>query len=167
MADDVEKLLAFARIGLETGYYEQALGYFEQVLALDPSNREAMRGRARAYEILSRRGATAVESARVEAVRPRPRPAPAPGISEQKLSVPSFGEKPKPGERRNSMESGDDIKWLSLQLKHVSVKTWIIVLAKMGVAYIVLMAVLAFVAFVSSLVLAKIGISVLEVLKGL
>ena len=65
------------------------------------------------------------------------------------------------------MESNDDFEWLSLQLRHVSIGTWIVVLVKMGVAYLVLMAILALIAFGSSLVLAKIGISILEVLKGL
>jgi hypothetical protein len=173
MTDDIEQLLAFARIGLETGYYEQARDYFEQVLVLDPSNREAMRGRARANEMLSRKKAAAVEPMQVEPVKPHRRAPPAPSISEQRPEarqrppVPAFREKSRLDERRNSMESNDDLEWLSLQLKHVSIRTWIIVLAKMGVAYIVLMAVLALIAFVSSLVLAKIGISILEVLKGL
>jgi tetratricopeptide (TPR) repeat protein len=61
MTDDIEQLLAFGRIGLETGYYEQARDYFEQVFALDPSNREAMRGLARVNEILGRREALAAE----------------------------------------------------------------------------------------------------------
>ena len=173
MTDDIEQLLAFGRMGLETGYYEQARDYFEQVLVLDPSNREAMKGRARANEMLSRREAAAVEPARVEPVEPRRRAAPAPGISEQRPEarqrppVPAFREKPRHDERRNSMESNDDFEWLSLQLRHVSIGTWIVVLVKMGVAYLVLMAILALIAFGSSLVLAKIGISILEVLKGL
>ena len=41
MANRIEELLALGRIGLETGYYEQARGYFEKVLALDASNEEA------------------------------------------------------------------------------------------------------------------------------
>ena len=61
-------------------------------------------------------------------------------------------------------KADDSLKWLSLQLKHVSIKTLIIVFVKMGVAYIFLMAVLAVIAVVSSLVLAKIGISIMEVL---
>jgi tetratricopeptide (TPR) repeat protein len=55
MTDDIEELLAYARIGLETGYYEQAREYFKQALELDATNREAMKGLARANEILSRR----------------------------------------------------------------------------------------------------------------
>lgn len=173
MTDDIEQLLAFARIGLETGYYEQARDYFEQVLVLDPSNREAMRGRARANEMLSRKKAAAVEPTRVEPVEPHRRTARAPSISEQRPEarqrppVPAFREKSRLDKRGNSMESNDDLEWLSLQLKHVPIKTWIIVLAKMGVAYIALMAVLALIAFVSSLALAKIGISITEVLGGL
>jgi hypothetical protein len=167
VTDDIEQLLAFARIGLETGYYEQARDYFEQVLVLDPSNREAMRGRARANEMLSRKKTVAVEPTRVEPVEPHRRAARAPSIPEKGPPIPAFREKSRLDERRNGMESDDDLEWLSLQLKHVPIKTWIIVLAKMGVAYIVLMAVLALIAFVSSLALAKIGISVLEVLGGL
>ncbi len=53
--DDIERLLDYGRMGLETGQYEQAREDFEQVLTLDPSNREAMKGLARVNEILSRR----------------------------------------------------------------------------------------------------------------
>jgi hypothetical protein len=74
MTDDIEQLLAFGRIGLETGYYEQARGYFEQVLALDPSNREAMKGLARVNEILSRREAPGVEVIQGEPVEPPLKP---------------------------------------------------------------------------------------------
>ena len=61
MTDDIEQLLGFGHIGLEAGYYEQARDYFEQVLALDPSNREAMKGLTRVNEILSRKEASGVE----------------------------------------------------------------------------------------------------------
>ena len=64
-------------------------------------------------------------------------------------------------------KADENLEWLSLQLKHVPIKTWIIVFAKMGVAYMFLMSILAFIVFVSSLVLAKIGVSILEVLGGL
>jgi len=64
MAEEIEQLLAFGRMGLETGQYEQAREDFEKVLALDPSNREAMKGLARANEILSRKEALAAEPTR-------------------------------------------------------------------------------------------------------
>jgi hypothetical protein len=62
-------------------------------------------------------------------------------------------------------ETNDDLEWLSLQLKHVPIKTWMIVFVKMGVAYMVLMAVLAIIAFAASLILAQIDISIMEVLR--
>jgi len=64
MTDDIERLLDYGRMGLETGQYEQAREDFEKVLALDPSNREAMKGLARANEILSRKEALAAEPTR-------------------------------------------------------------------------------------------------------
>jgi len=70
MTDDIEQLLDYGRIGLETGQYEQAREDFEKVLALDPSNREAVEGLARANEILSRRVPTPVEPTRAEPVEP-------------------------------------------------------------------------------------------------
>jgi hypothetical protein len=172
MTEEIEQLLAYGRMGLETGYYEQARDYFEQVLVFDPSNREAMRGRARANEMLSRRKEPAVEPARVEPIEPHRRAARVPGISEQRPEmrrgppVPAFREKPRLDDREDSMESetDDSLEWLSLQLKHVPIKTWIIVMAKVGVAYMILVAILAPIAFVFSLVLAKVGISVMEVL---
>ena len=172
MADDIGQLLAFGRMGLETGYYEQARGYFEQVLALDPSNREAMKGLARANEILSRRKAAADEPTWGELVEPQRTAAPVRSIPEtrpewqQRAPIPGFTGMSRLDERGKNMESksNDDLEWLSLQLKHVSIGTWIVVLVKMGMAYIVLIAVLVLIAFVSSLILAKIGISLMEVL---
>jgi hypothetical protein len=61
-------------------------------------------------------------------------------------------------------KSDDSLQWLSLQLKHVPIKTWIIVLAKIGVACMVWMVILGVIAFVCSLVLAQIDISIMEVL---
>ncbi len=52
---EIKKLLDSARKDFEAGHYEQARGYLEQVLELDPSNREAMRLLAQANEISSRR----------------------------------------------------------------------------------------------------------------
>ena len=174
MTDDIEKLLAFGRIGLETGYYEQARDNFERVLALDPSNREAMEGLGRANEVLRRRGAVKPSRQR-EPVRPLPMAEPQRTVPEWRTPewrgspVQESQEQSRLDNREDSMEfkADDNLEWLSLQLKHVPIKTWMIVLAKMGVAYMVLMAVLAFIVFVSSLVLAKIGISVLEMLGGL
>jgi len=57
MITDVDKLITFGQMALEQGWYDQAREHFEQALALDASNREAMKGLARVYEILSHRGA--------------------------------------------------------------------------------------------------------------
>jgi tetratricopeptide (TPR) repeat protein len=173
MTDHIEQLLAFGRMGLETGYYEQARDYFEQVLELNPSNREAMRGLARANEILSRRKAAAAEPSWAEQVQPQRtatplRRSPETGPEWQQTSpLPGFREESRFDERRNNMESkaNDNREWLGLQLKNVSIKTWIVVWVKMGVALVIVMAVLALIAFVLSLVLAKIDISIPEVLS--
>ena len=57
-SDNVDKLIAFGQMALEQGWYDQAREYFEQALELDAANREAMKGFARANEILSRRAAS-------------------------------------------------------------------------------------------------------------
>jgi len=57
MITDVDKLITFGQMAVEQGWYDQAREYFEQAVALDASNREAMKGVARVYEILSSRGA--------------------------------------------------------------------------------------------------------------
>jgi hypothetical protein len=57
---DIEELLSYGRIGLETGQYEQARKDFEKVLALDASNREAMKGLARVNE-MERKAAAEVQ----------------------------------------------------------------------------------------------------------
>ena len=67
---DVDKLITFGKMALEQGWYAKAREYFEQALALDASNREAIKGLARANEILNRRMATPVEPARAEPVEP-------------------------------------------------------------------------------------------------
>jgi hypothetical protein len=65
---NVDKLLAFGKMALEQGWYDQAREYFEQALALDAANREAMKGLARVDEILlSRKAATAVEPMQIDA----------------------------------------------------------------------------------------------------
>lgn len=70
MKNRIRELLAFGQIGLETGYYEQARGYFEQVLALDPSNQEAIDSLERIDEILRRKRATMPIDAQVPAEPP-------------------------------------------------------------------------------------------------
>lgn len=181
MTDDIERLLAFGRMGLETGYYDQARGYFEQVLELDPSNQEATKGLARANEMLLRGGGVRwtqrIKPARQDQpVEPTPTAEPqrtVPGVSTQERQrSPVQGAQGRSGldnKEEDSMESRDDngLQWLASQLKNVSIKTWIIVFAKMGVAYVLLMTILTVIALVVSLILAKIGISILEVLSGL
>jgi hypothetical protein len=66
----VDKLITFGQMALEQGWYDQAREYFEQALGLDASNREAMKGLARAYERLSLRVATPVEPIQAEPVKP-------------------------------------------------------------------------------------------------
>jgi tetratricopeptide (TPR) repeat protein len=70
MTDDIEKLVAFGQMALEQGWYDQARDYFRQALELGPSNREAMKGLARANEILSRSRPMPVEPTQVEPVKP-------------------------------------------------------------------------------------------------
>ena len=169
MADDIGQLLAFGRIGLENGYYEQARDSFEQVLALDPSNREAVKGLARAKEMLGR--GAAAQPARREPARPAYTPEPqrsVPGMgTQERRSPPVQGPRERSiiDNREDSMESkaDDSLQGLSLQLKHVPIKTWIIVLAKIGVAVMCWAFVLAAIRFVSSLILAQIDISITEV----
>jgi restriction system protein len=59
MENQIEELLAYGRIGLETGYHEAAREYFEQVLALDSTNEEAKEALAEIDNILDRRRAAA------------------------------------------------------------------------------------------------------------
>ena len=173
MPDDIGQLLDFGRIGLETGYYERARGSFEEVLALDPSNREAMRGLARANEMLSR--GAAAQPARREPARPTYTAEPQrtiPGMSAQerpRSPIPGPSERSRADKREDSVESkaDDSLQWISLQLEHVPIKTWIIVLAKIGVACMVWIVILGVIAFVASLVLAEIDISIMEVLEDL
>ncbi len=157
MADDIGQLLAFGRIGLENGYYERARDSFEQVLALDPSNREAAKGLARANEMVSR-GATAQPARREPA---------SPTYTSEPRGVPGMGARTWSGadEREDSVESEADesLQGLGLQLRRVSIKTWIMVLAKIGVALLFWVLILAIIRFASSLILAQIDVSITEV----
>nr|MBC8255241.1 hypothetical protein [Ardenticatenia bacterium] len=67
---DVDKLITFGKMALEQGWYDQARENFEQALALDASNREAMKGLARVYERLSRKEAATVGPIEDEPVGP-------------------------------------------------------------------------------------------------
>jgi len=67
---DVDKLITFGQMALEQGWYDQAREYFEQALALDASNREAMKGLARVNEILSRSRPSVVQETQVRRVVP-------------------------------------------------------------------------------------------------
>ncbi|MGA9347328.1 MAG: formylglycine-generating enzyme family protein [Anaerolineae bacterium] len=71
--NDVENLITFGQMALEQGWYSKAYEYFEQALALDVSNREAMKGLARVNEILSRKVAAAVKPIQYESVQPPPK----------------------------------------------------------------------------------------------
>jgi Tfp pilus assembly protein PilF len=64
--EQVDKLITFGKMAFEQGWYDKAGKYFEQALALDASNREAMRRLARVNEILSRQAAAAVEPIEAE-----------------------------------------------------------------------------------------------------
>ena len=84
---EIEKLLDTAQENLEVGHYEQARSYLEQVLELDPANREAMKGLARVYERLSRKEAAAVKPTRTR-VEPTRLPSEEAGISyEEKVPL--------------------------------------------------------------------------------
>lgn len=65
--EQVDRLITFGQMALEQGWYDQARDYFEQALALDASNREAMKGLARVNEVLSRKAATPTQT---EPVKP-------------------------------------------------------------------------------------------------
>jgi len=67
---DADKLIAFGKMALEQGWYDQAREYFEQALALDASNREAMKGLARVNEVFRRKEAAGVEATQGESVEP-------------------------------------------------------------------------------------------------
>lgn len=48
--ETLENLIALGNLGLELGYLEQANGYFDRALALDPDNSQALLGKARALK---------------------------------------------------------------------------------------------------------------------
>ena len=89
--EQVDKLITFGQMALEQGWYDQARDYFEQALALDASNREAIKGLARVNEILTRKAATAVKPIQVEPVKP-------PRKVERERSIP---EKKREGQERS------------------------------------------------------------------
>jgi hypothetical protein len=62
----VDKLITFGKMALEQGWYDKAHECFEQVLALDATNREALKGLARVNEVLSRKATMAVEPMEAE-----------------------------------------------------------------------------------------------------
>ena len=104
--EQVDKLIAFGKMALEQGWYDQAREHFEQALNLDASNREAMKGLARVNEILSYRAA--VKSIQVKPVK-------APRKPERRQAVKPVQVKPveaprKPERRR--AEPGDSlVEW--------------------------------------------------------
>ncbi len=85
--DEIERLLELGHKDLEAGYPEYAREYFEKVLALDATNREAIDALARLNEILSRREAVGVEVIQGEPVEPPPKPEIQP--TEQKAEPPT------------------------------------------------------------------------------
>ena len=89
--EQADKLITFGQMALEQGWYDQAREHFEQALALDASNREAMKGLARVNEILGRKAAMAVEPIQAEPVKP-------PRKVERKRSIP---EKKREGQGRS------------------------------------------------------------------
>ena len=95
--EEVDKLINFGKMALEQGWYDQAREHFEQALALDPSNREAMKGLARVNELLSRKEATAAEPIRGEPVEPLRRTA---------QSIP---------EKRSEGQRGSPVQWFKSQ----------------------------------------------------
>jgi len=90
--DEVERLLELGRMDLEAGYPQYAREYFEKVLALDATNREAIDALARIDE-LRRRAAAPVKPIQAEPVKPPPK-------VEQKRSI---AEKKRQGQVRSPM----------------------------------------------------------------
>jgi len=104
---DVDKLISFGQMAFEQGWYDQARDYFEQALELAPSNREAMKGLARANEILSRRRATPVEPKRPEPVKPLRK------VPLEPIKPKAEPARPKPGPKLATMLEGKG-RWLAL-----------------------------------------------------
>ena len=68
--EQVDKLIDFGQMALEQGWYDQARDYFEQALAFDASNPEAVKRLATANEMLDRLEVAAVEPIQAEPVEP-------------------------------------------------------------------------------------------------
>lgn len=98
--EEIQKLLALGRMDLEASYPEYARGYFEKVLALDATNREAIDVLARIDGILSRKEAAAVKPTQDESIESsaqveRKRSIPAKKIEGQRRSLAqSFKRRP-------------------------------------------------------------------------
>ena len=73
MTDEIERLLTFGKKDLEAGYPQYARQYFEKVLALDATNREAIDALARIDEILSRKATVPVKPIQHEPAKPSPK----------------------------------------------------------------------------------------------
>jgi len=68
--EQVDKVITFGQMALEQGWYDQAREHFERALALDASNREAMKGLARANEVLRRRASLEPMKSEVTSAEP-------------------------------------------------------------------------------------------------
>ena len=104
---DVEKLLTYGQMALEQGWHSKAREYFEQVLAVDATNQEAVDGLARVNEILSRRMPTPVEPKRAESAQPSRK------VSLEPTRPEVEPAKPKPGVKLAAMWKGKG-HWLIL-----------------------------------------------------
>jgi hypothetical protein len=70
--DEIERLLKLGRADLAAGYPQYARQYFEQVLALDATNREAIDALVRIDEILSRQATVPAKPIQHEPAKPSP-----------------------------------------------------------------------------------------------
>ena len=97
--EQVDKLISYGQMALEQGWYDQAREYFEQALDLDASSQEALKGLARANEILSRRMPTPDEPIRAPPVAP-------PRKVERKQIIP---------EKKYEIQVGSPLPWFRRQ----------------------------------------------------